>query len=119
MSNDSMTSYEATIAGEKVILAWDQRTARAYGYRASKIGGAPSLTDLANPKRAAAAVTDLLWLILPPETAAKYRTPEELFLAIDHEAEAAAIHTALVSIIGDITATPEKKSTSRKSPSHG
>lgn len=100
------------IGGEEVALAWDQQTARAYPYRASKIGGAPSPRDLANPKRATAAITDLLWLLLPPAAAAKYRTPEELFSAIDHESHAPAIHAAVVSIIGQMVTSDEKKMSS-------
>jgi hypothetical protein len=106
-----------TIGGEVFTIAWNQQTARSFAYRASKIGGAPSLRDLTNPKRAAAAVTDLLWILLPPDASAKYRTPEDLFLAIDHETEASNIHTALVSVIAEMGASDEKKSTSEKSPS--
>jgi hypothetical protein len=108
--------YPVTIGGEEITLAWDQQTARAYPYRAGRIGGAPSLRDLANPKRAIAAVTDLLWLFLPPAASAKYPTPEELFLAIDHEANAPGIHAAIVGIVGEMTTTPEKKRSLPSSP---
>ena len=110
-------SYLVKIGGEEIRIAWDQQTARAYEYRASKIGGAPSLRDLANPKRAVAAVTDLLWLLLPPKTADKYRSPEELFIAINHEEDAPSIHSALLAVINDIETSEQKKSTSEKSPS--
>ena len=109
--------HKIKIGGEEIGIAWDQQTARSFAYRASKIGGVPSLKDLANPKRAVAAVTDLLWLLLPPETAAKYRTPEDLFGMIDHEAEATNIHAALVAVIGDMGSDVEKKSTSKNSRS--
>ena len=109
--------YKIKVGGEEIGIAWDQQTARSFAYRAAKIGGAPSFCDLRNPKRAVAAVTDLLWLLLPSETAAKYRTPEELFVAIDHEKDALSIHSALVGVIGDMDTDTEKKSTSKKSPS--
>ena len=109
--------YKIKVGGEEIGIAWDQQTARSFAYRAAKIGGAPSLRDLANPKRAIAAVTDLLWLLLPPKTAEKYRTPEELFGAIDHESDATDIHAALLGVINDIETSEEKKSTSTKSPS--
>ncbi|GAA5124670.1 hypothetical protein JIN84_12980 [Luteolibacter yonseiensis] len=111
------SSHIVTIGGEEVRIGWDQQTARAYNYRASKIGGAPTIRDLSNAKRATAAVTDLLWLVLPPEAAAKYRNPEELFIAIDHDADAATIHAALVAIVADMKTDTEKKSDSKKSPS--
>lgn len=112
-----MSSHTVTIGGEPVQIAWNQQTARAYNYRASKIGGAPTIRDLSTPKRAVAAVTDLLWLLLPPEAAAKYRTPEELYQAIDHENDTTTIHAALVAVVADMTADDEKKSSSTKSPS--
>lgn len=105
--------HKINIGGEEIGIAWDQQTARSFAYRAAKIGGAPSLRDLANPKRAVAAVTDLLWLLLPSETAAKYRTPEDLFGSINHETEAEKIHAALVAVIADMGSDAEKKSTSK------
>ena len=106
-------SHPINIGGESFEIAWDQQTARSYAYRASKIGGAPSMRDLANPKRAAAAVTDLLWLLLPPTAAAKYRSPEELFVALDHESEAESIHSALLAVMEEMVSTDEKKSSSK------
>jgi hypothetical protein len=110
--------HKINIGGEEIGIAWNQQTARSFAYRASKIGGPPSLRDLTNPKRAVAAVTDLLWLLLPPETSAKYRTPEDLFLAIDHDNDAVSIHAALVQVISDMSEVDvEKKSNLKKSPS--
>ena len=111
--------YPVTIGGEEITLAWDQQTARAYPYRAGRIGGAPKLRDLANAKRAVAAVTDLLWLFLPLSAVTKYPTPEELFLAIDHESHYGEIHAAVIGIVGEMTATPEKKRSLPNSPSPG
>jgi hypothetical protein len=112
-----MNQHTVIIGGEEVSIGWNQQTARAYAYRASKIGGGPTSRDLTNPKRATAAITDLLWLVLPPAAAAQYRTPEELFHALDHEKDGAGIHAALVAIIADMDADAEKKSSSTKSPS--
>lgn len=112
-----MTTYPVIIGGEEIALAWDQQTARSYAYRASKIGGAPSFADLKNPKRAVAAITDLLWLFLPPSAQAKYRTPEDLFVAIDHESHAPAIHAAVIGIVGDMLTDDQKKRSSKNSPS--
>jgi len=110
-------SYPVTIGGESVNLAWTQDIARRYPFRASKIGGAPSARAMTNPKTAVAAVTAFLWLILPPETHALYPTPEDLFLAIDHESDHLELHAALAGVISDMAPDAEKKSTSGKSPS--
>lgn len=112
-------SHEVTIGGETVRLAWTQDIARRYPFRCSKIGGAPTARSMSNPRTATAAVTSFLWLLLPPDLHAVYPTPEELFLAIDHEADAEAIHAALVGIISDMAPDAEKKSTSPTSPSPG
>ena len=106
-----MNSYPVTIAGDTVHLAWTQDIARRYPFRASKIGGAPTGRAMSNPKTAVAAVTSFLWLLLPPETHAQYPTPEDLFVAIDHENDHGAIYSALVGIIGDMVPSDEKKST--------
>lgn len=110
-------SYPVTIGGKAVTLAWTQDIARRFTYRASKIGGAPKTRELSNVKTAAAAVTNLLWLVLPPDVAASYPTPEDLFVAIDHDTEWPAIHTALDAVNADAQSDDEKKSSSQNSPS--
>lgn len=112
-------SHPVTIGGRTVSLAWTQEIARRFTYRASSIGGAPGKRELTNAKTATAAVTKLLWLVLPPEVAASYPTPEDLFLALDHETAGEGIHKALVGIMADMHADDEKKSTSPSSPSPG
>ena len=110
-------THPVTIGGREIALAWTQDIASRFPFRASKIGGCPSFADFANPKKAAAAITSFLWLMLPPDIHALYSSPEELFIAIDHENEAKAIHSALIAVIGDMSPTDEKKSTSKKPPS--
>jgi hypothetical protein len=109
--------HPITIGGRQVDLEWTQDIASRMPFRASRIGGSPSMADFANPKKAAAAVTSFLWLVLPPAVHQLFSNPEELFVAIDHKTEAAAIHSALVAIVGEMEPDAEKKSTLRKPPS--
>ena len=106
--------HTVKIGGREIGLAWNQSVASRFQFRASKIGGSPSISDFTNPKKAAAAVTSFLWLILPPDALALYPSPEDLFVAIDHKTEAESIHSALVSVIADMTPDDEKKSTLKK-----
>lgn len=110
-------SYPVKIGGESVEIGWTQDVAKRYDFRASKIGGAPASRDFTNPKKAAWAVTSFLWLILPPAAHNLYASPEDLFVAIDHETEFAAIGAALAGIMSDMAPDAEKKSTGKKSHS--
>ena len=112
-----MKSYPVTIEGQTVELAWTQDIARRYQFRSSKIGGPPTARAMSNPKTAVAAVTAFLWLLLPPDVHSLYQSPEDLFLAIDHENDHAGLHAALVGVIGDMVPDVEKKSTLTKSQS--
>lgn len=110
--------HSITIAGKPVELSWSQDVAKRMAYRASQIGGGPKDSDFGNPRKAAAAVTALLWMILPPKVHSDYDTPEDLFVALDHENDAEAIHEALAAIVAEMSPSEEKKSTLKKSPSH-
>ena len=107
--------HTVKIGGREIGLAWNQSVASRFQFRASKIGGSPSISDFTNPKKAAAAVTSFLWLILPPDALALYPSPEDLFVVIDsNQDEAESIHSALVAVIADMTPDDEKKSTLKK-----
>lgn len=112
-----MEPVPITIGGETVHLAWTQDVARRLAFRASKIGGGPTFADFRNPKKAAAAITSFLWLILPADVHARFYTPEELFVAIDHQNEAASIHAAVMSVIGSMQLSDAEKKTPLKTPS--
>jgi hypothetical protein len=112
-----MNSYPVKIGGEEVRFSWTQETAKRYTFRASKIGGAPRGADFANPRKVTAAIGSFLWLILPAEIHQKYDSPEELFMAIDHDDQSAQVAACLTGIFSDMSPDAEKKSTSRKSPS--
>jgi len=105
------------IGERSVEITWNRETALRYGFRASDIGGAPSIAKLRNPKTAAAAVTKLLWCCLPPSEIVTLATPEDLYTALDHEKHAAQIHAVVVGIVGDMFPSDEKKSTSKNLPS--
>ena len=102
------------VGGNDVALAWTVEAERRFIFRLSKIKDVPKMSDLSNPKKAAAALTTLLWLLLPADEFAKYETPEDLFVAIDHEHEGAAIVTAVIAVLNDMAPSDEKKSTSNK-----
>lgn len=108
--------YPVVIGGEVVELEWKQDIARRYVFRASKIGGGPTSAEFSNPKKAAAAVASFLWLVLPPAVHARYATPEDLFVDIDHASQGQAIRDALVGIFADMAPDAEKKSTGKKTP---
>lgn len=105
------------IGGREFAIEWTQELARRYPFRASKIGGAPAIRDFTNPKKAAAAVTTFLWLLLPAAAHELFPSPEELYVGIDHETEAEAIHEAVFGVIRDMQPAAEKKRSSRKRPS--
>lgn len=105
-----------TIAGQPVSIAWTQEVARRYGIRASKLGGAPKTADLSDRHRAAYAAAAFLWLFLPPMIHDQYRTPEDLYLALDHEQDAPAILTAILAVFGEMAVDAEKKTSSPTSP---
>lgn len=112
-------THKITIGGNQVELAWTQEIASRYAFRVSKIGGAPSISDFRNPKKASAAVVTVLWLVLPPAIHQQYATPEDLYIAInfDDSDEVKSIFDGVLAVIGDMDVSDEKKSTSKKSPS--
>jgi hypothetical protein len=111
--------HKAMIGGKEVELAWTQDIANRFPFRCSKIGVDPSqlFKEFSMPRKAAAAFTSFLWLILPPNAHGLYQSPEDLFVAIDHESEAASIHAAVLGVIADMSPDAEKKSTLNKSHS--
>jgi hypothetical protein len=55
--------------------------------------------------------------MLPAQELGRYPTPEDLFVAIDQETESESIGIAIRGVYADMEPTPEKKRTTRKSPS--
>lgn len=108
--------YPVKIGGREVDLEWNQDIASRFPFRASKIGGSPSIADFRNPKKSVAAVCSLLWLVLPPNIHILFTTPEDLFIAIDQAKESEAISNALIAIVAEMTPSAEKKSSLKKSP---
>jgi hypothetical protein len=100
-------------------VAWTQEITSRFEFRASKLGVEPSqlLREFSQPRKAAAAITSFLWLLLPPAAHATHPTPEDLFVAIDHQADGEGIHAAIVGVLADMSPEVEKKSTLKKSPS--
>lgn len=112
-------SHETTIGGRKVELAWTQEVAKRFRFRLSSIGGHPTQRELTNRATADAAVCKILWALLPSSELGRFPTPEDLFVAIDQETESESISRAIHAVYDDMNPTPEKKRTSRKSPSRG
>lgn len=110
-------SHHCTIDGRQVELAWTQETAKRFAFRMGAIGGEPNGKELTNPKTVSTALFKVLWGLLPPAEFARHTTPEDLFVAVDHETEAAAIYHAIKGVYEDRFPDAEKKSTSTKSPS--
>lgn len=107
--------HEINIAGKPVALEWNQKAARAFTFRLSEIGF--NLSGAAfKGARAASSYVKCLWALLPADAFREYATPEDLFVAIDHETEATAIYEAVASIFFEMAPGEEKKSTSTNSP---
>lgn len=109
--------HQCTIAGREVSIGWTVETQRRVAFRSQESGIDPNISDLANKRKAGAAMAKLLWLLLPPDEFARHGTPEDLFAAIDHEAESEAIAKAVLGVVGEMIASDEKKSTGGNSPS--
>jgi hypothetical protein len=110
-------THKVTIDGREVDIAWNQGTARRLGFRAAKHGVELDGKALFDPKRAAAAYVETLWLMLPPEEFSRHATPEDLASVIDHETESPAIVSAVLNAIGEMMADDEKKTPSANTPS--
>jgi hypothetical protein len=108
--------HDLTIAGRKVTLVWDVQTSKAFAFRLSEIGFEITPKSFSGVK-AAAAVCKCLWALLPDAEAARYASPEKLFVAMDHETESGAIFAAISAIFAEMNVSAEKKSTLTKSPS--
>ena len=106
--------HNVKIGGREIGLAWNQNVASRFQFRASKIGGSPSISDFTNPKKAAAAYGSFLWVIMPQPLVREYPSPEDLYVAIE-ESEVPAIHAAIFNIFNDMLPDIEKKSTSKNS----
>lgn len=114
-----MARYPINIGGRLIELEWTQETARRYEFRIGLCGGEPTPKQLQNPATVATALFRMLWALLPVREFQRHESPEELFLAVDHEEEAPVIYAALRGIFEDRAATVEKKSSGKKSPSPG
>lgn len=112
-----MESHNCKIAGRSVDLAWTQETAKRYAFRMGEIGGEPTSKQLTSPRTVATALHKVLWALLPPAEFARYATPEDLFVAVDHDNEATGIFSAINSVYQDRFADTEKKSSLTKSRS--
>jgi len=110
-------THTVTIAGQPVQLTWTNETEKRFRYRLGTIGGHPTQAQFRNHATSPAAFCKVLWALLPAAILPTYPTPEDLFVAIDHESEGESIATALVAIYADMAPDPEKKSTSANSPS--
>lgn len=108
--------HQCIIAGRKVSLEWTQETAKRFAYRMGVIGGEPTGKELNNPKKVTTALFQVLWGLLPPGEFQRYTDPEALFVAVDHEAEGAAIYDAIKGVYEERFLDAEKKSTSMNSP---
>lgn len=111
-----MAKHQCTIAGSAVELEWTQSVARQYRYRASKLGVDNELERMSNPATVESAVFDTLWCLLPSALIAKYPTPEELFVAVDHDNEAEGIWQAIKGVIEEQVVDQQKKTTSKSDP---
>ena len=109
--------HDVTIAGRKVSLEWSQETAKRYAFRLGEVGGEPTGKQLSDPRTVTTALFKVLWGLLPPMEFARHATPEELFVSVDHDEEGEAIYGAIKAIFEERFVSPEKKSTSKKSPS--
>ncbi len=110
-----MSIHKAMVGGQEVELAWTQDIANRFPFRCSKIDVDPKqlYRDFSKPRKAQAAITSFLWLLLPPSEHSKYSTPEDLYLVITAE-DAPSIHAAIMGVIADMIPSDEKKSTSSK-----
>lgn len=109
--------HEAKIGGRKVVLKWNQETAKRFHFRLGTIGGHPTQRELTGAKTRDAAFCKVLWAMLPADLLGLFPSPEELFVAIDQETESEALAKAVLGIYRDMQPDAEKKSTSMKSHS--
>lgn len=109
--------HEISIGDEKFVIGWTQGAARQYRFRASRLGLNDEVARLADPLTVEAALFEILWCLVPEAVAARFPTPESLYLAIDHEKDGAGIWKAVVSIVKSQTVKPAKKKRSKNSRS--
>ena len=102
-------SHQCVIAGRTVSLEWTQETAKRFAFRMGEVGGEPTGRQLTNPRTVATALFKVLWGLLPTAEFQKHPTPEDLFIAVDHESEAEAIFAAINGIYQDRFPSEEKK----------
>ena len=112
-------NHEITIGGRPVKIAWTVETQKRFQYRLQTIGGHPPEGAFRAAKTAPAAFCKVLWALLPPAELVALPTPEDVFVALDHEKEAPAMFAAVSAIYGEMAADAEKKTTSGKSPLPG
>ena len=112
-------AYPVVIDGVESEIDWTQETQKRLVYRLSSIDDSfdSLFRRLIKPKSRASGLFDLLWAVMTPAEFAKYRKPEDVFLAADEKTEAPAIVEAMGSLISEIFPTAQKKRTTKRSPS--
>jgi hypothetical protein len=110
-------SHKVSIGGREVVLEWSNETAKRFAYRMGEIGGEPTSAQLSNRRTVTTALFKVLWGLLPPGEFARHESPEALYVAVDHDSEAKGIFDAIAAVYAERFPTPEKKRSSRKSPS--
>jgi hypothetical protein len=110
--------YQIKIAGRDVSLEWSLETQRRFLFRLSSIGGHPKDAEMRGRETATAAMFKILWALLPQAVFVEYKTPEDLFVAFgDDEFDAAM--DAIRGVYSEMDTPPEKKRSSKSSPSRG
>lgn len=109
-------THKLTIGGREIEIGWTQESARRWDFRKSKHGIKIDGKAFTNPARATSAYVECLWLLLPPAEFCKYMAPEELAVVIDHESEAEAIVSGVLSCLTEMVADVEKKSSLKNGP---
>jgi hypothetical protein len=114
-----MTPHTVSISGREVAIAWNQGTARRFGFRVAKHAVRLDTRALFDPLRASAAYVEMLWLLLPPEEHDRHRSAEDLATAIDLETQAPAITASVLACLAEMLVGDEKKTSSASTPSPG
>jgi hypothetical protein len=105
-------AHVVKIGGQEITLSWSQEVAKRFYFRLAALGGMPRPKEFTNPASAAAAVTKVLWALLPRADFARYESPEDLFVDISDE-ESPAVAEAVAAIFSDMAPDAEKKRSSK------
>jgi hypothetical protein len=107
-------SHLVKIGGREITLDWSQEVAKRFNYRLAAIGGMPKQKELTTPITAGAAIAKIVWALLPKADFARYETPEDLFVDLDHDTEGLIVAEAVAAIFSEMAPDAEKKRTSTK-----